>query len=96
MEKIKKCPYCNSKDVECENYGYTNTWHTFCNQCEVSGPDKEGQKEAIKAWNQLAHYRDLLLEVYNLDYGYNNGDEMVMNADEWDNTLSRIARIFER
>ena len=51
------CPYCEERltveDVEWEDHPSVAIVAVLCPNCQMTGPDKPSDEEAILAWNNL-------------------------------------------
>lgn len=49
--KIKRCPFCGSKAVNCKPDDRDRQYRVQCAACSAEGPHKEEVQEAVNAWN---------------------------------------------
>jgi Lar family restriction alleviation protein len=50
-EKLEPCPFCKEKEEIYQDRYRDDHWNVHCMICGASGPNKQTEAEAIKAWN---------------------------------------------
>lgn len=59
LDELKPCPACFSTDTFVSNYWRDGSRSlVVCNSCEMNGPWKPFDKDAIAAWNALPRAND--------------------------------------
>ncbi len=51
LDNDKRCPFCASRSLKCEDIGIGESWICWCGNCGAIGPNDLGWSGAIEMWN---------------------------------------------